>query len=102
MMGSCYEAPLNAQVTDDINIIINMPIGAWRHPGVARQGGLAAPQRVSLGVGGLVILVTRCVDWKSNNMAWECTAVPSVQDEQVRKKQGFPLRGGIIHHNYSL
>ena len=53
-------------------------------------------------MGGLVILVTRCVDWKSTNTAYECTAVPSVQDEQVRRKQSFPLRGGIIHHNYSL
>ena len=41
-----------------------------------------------MGLGGLVILVTRCVDWKSTNMAYECTAVPSVKDEQVRKQKG--------------
>ena len=35
---------------------------------------------------GLLILVTRCVDWKSTNTAYECTAVPSVENEQVRKQ----------------
>ena len=30
----------------------------------------------------------RCVDWKSTNTAYQCTAVPSSEDDQVRRQRG--------------
>jgi hypothetical protein len=49
MMGGCYQAPLNAQVNG--GTMVWQGAGAW------------APRDI-------------CVDWMSDNFAWQCTTTP--------------------------